>query len=244
MSDMPSRPQPHILLVEDEEHLATGIKFNLEAEGFQVTHASDGRAALEEIEAAEPPMDLVILDLMLPGMSGYTVCETIRKDGRTVPVLMLSARTLAEDRTRGFDVGADQYLTKPFELDELLSRVNRLLQNRPAAASVARRATSYSFANVRIDVDKLQLVVGEVIHQLTALEMKLLEYFTRNQGRVISRRELMEKVWEKSGRLTTRSPDLFVSRLRKMIEPNPGEPRHLLTVRDAGYLFSPEGEAE
>lgn len=228
---------PHILIVEDEEHLATGIKFNLEAEGYQVTHAQDGQAALSVFDDEKLDIDLLILDLMLPGMSGYSVCETLRDAGHEMPVLMLSARTLAEDRTRGFDVGADQYLTKPFELDELLSRVNRLL-HAGRTQSRARRSSSFRFANVFVDFDKLQVSVDSTLHQLTALEMKLLEYLIRNEGRVIARRELLEKVWERSGRLATRAPDQFIRRLRKIIEPNPSEPIYLSTIRDAGYRFS------
>ena len=229
----------HILLVEDEEHLATGIKFNLEAEGYDVTHAADGQAALNRVENV-PPVDLVILDLMLPGMSGYSVCEAIRESGFEMPVLMLSARTLAEDRTRGFDVGADQYLTKPFELDELLSRVHRLLA--VGGGRNACRATTFRFANVTIVFDKLKIVVDDKTHKITALEMKLMDYFVKNEGRVISRRELLEKVWERTGSLATRAPDQFVRRLRKIIEPNPSEPKYLLTIRDAGYLFTSTGD--
>ena len=229
----------HILLVEDEEHLATGIKFNLEAEGYDVTHAADGQAALSRVENV-PPVDLVILDLMLPGMSGYSVCEAIRESGFEMPVLMLSARTLAEDRTRGFDVGADQYLTKPFELDELLSRVHRLLS--VSGGRNTRRATTFRFANVTIVIDKLKIVVDDETHKITALEMKLMDYFVKNEGRVISRRELLEKVWERTGSLATRAPDQFVRRLRKIIEPNPSEPMYLLTIRDAGYLFTSTGD--
>lgn len=228
-----------ILLVEDEEHLATGIKFNLEAEGYDVTHAPDGQSALRRVENV-PPIDLVILDLMLPGMSGYSVCETIRQSGNEMPILMLSARTLAEDRTRGFDVGADQYLTKPFELDELISRVHRLLS--VGGGRLTRRSSSFRFTNVTIDFEKLQVIVDEEVHQMTALEMKLLEYFVKNEGRVISRRELMENVWERTGRLATRAPDQFVRRLRKIIEPNPSDPTYLRTIRDAGYLFTSSGE--
>ena len=233
---------PHILVVEDEEHLATGIQFNLEAEGYEVTHAADGNRALAVIDRGDPPVDLVILDLMLPGMSGYTVCETLRESDQNMPVLMLSARTLAEDRTRGFDVGADQYLSKPFELDELLSRVNRLLQSR-GNGNVRKRASGVRFKNMVIDFDQLQVSVDDRVHQLTSLEMKLLEYFVKNGDRVISRQELMQKVWERSGNLNTRAPDQFIRRLRKIIEPSPSQPRFLLTIRDAGYLFSTAGNA-
>lgn len=229
----------HILLVEDEKNIATIIKFNLEAEGYEVTHAADGQTALKYVESV-PPVDLVILDLMLPGMSGYSVCETIRESGGEMPILMLSARTLAEDRTRGFDVGADQYLTKPFELSELLSRIHRLLS--VGGGRLTRRSSTYRFENIAIDFTKLQVFVDDKMHQMTALEMKLLDYFVKNEGRVIARRELMEKVWERNGRLATRAPDQFVRRLRKIIEQNPSEPRHLLTIRDAGYLFTSTGD--
>lgn len=230
---------PHILVVEDEDHLAKGIKFNLEAEGYVVTHAPDGQTALDLIGQPDPHVDLVILDLMLPGMSGYTVCETLRDNGKDLPILMLSARTLAEDRTRGFDMGADQYMTKPFELDELLSRVNVLLARHQGRRSQRTSSDStFKFHNVTVNFDTLELTVGDELHQLTALEMKLLEYFIRHAGRVISRKELMENVWERSGRLTTRAPDQFIRRLRKMIEPNSSEPRFLVTIRDAGYRFS------
>ena len=228
---------PHILVVEDEEHLATGIKFNLEAEGYTVTHAYEGTKALELFESDSPGIDLVILDLMLPGMSGYSVCESIRKNGFQIPVLMLSARTLAEDRTRGFDVGADQYLTKPFELDELLSRVNRLLQTAGTSERI-KRAPTFRFDSVLVKFETLQVCVGEEEHQLTALEMKLLEYFIQNEGRVIARRELLENVWERPGHLHTRAVDQFIRRLRKIIEPNPSAPTYLVTIRDAGYRFS------
>ncbi len=228
---------PHILVVEDEEHLATGIKFNLQAEGYDVTHAADGNTALALFEDDAPGIDLVILDLMLPGMSGYSVCEKIRENGFQIPVLMLSARTLAEDRTRGFDVGADQYLTKPFELDELLSRVNRLLQT-AGTTERTKRAATFRFANVVVKFETMELVVDGEVTQLTALEMKLLEYFIRNEGRVISRRELLEKVWERPGHLHTRAVDQFIRRLRKLIEPNPSSPIHLVTLRDAGYRFT------
>ena len=201
-----------------------------------MTHAADGQSALEIFEPDNPSVELIILDLMLPGMSGYTVCETIREAGLHMPILMLSARTLAEDRTRGFDVGADQYLTKPFELDELLSRVNRLLQT-SGNQSRAKRPSSFRFGNATVRFDKLQVNIGDEVHQLTALEMKLLEYLIRNEGRVIPRKELLENVWERSGRVNTRAPDQFIRRLRKIIEPNPSEPQFLLTIRDAGYRF-------
>lgn len=232
-----SSPVARILVVEDEEHLAVGIKYNLEAEGYEVTAAADGKTALDHWQANGPP-DLVILDLMLPGMSGYKVCETIREQGDDTPVLILSARTLPEDRSRGFDVGADQYLTKPFELDELIARVKNLL------ARYARRVPSstngpseFSFGQAHINFDTHEITVANKPVKLTALEIKLLEYFVRNQGRVIPRGELLENVWEMPANINTRAPDQIIRRLRKTFENQPAEPRHFLTIRDAGYRF-------
>ena len=198
--------------------------------------------ALETIADAEPRVDLVVLDLMLPGMSGYSVCEKLREDGADIPILMLSARTLPEDRTRGFDVGADQYLTKPFELDELLSRVKSLL-TRHAARSVsvappkAISADGNSINGRKVNFETFEVTVDGVISSLTAMEIKLLRYFWENEGRVIPRHELLEEVWEQPGRIQTRAPDQFMRRLRKLFEDDPAKPRHFVTVRDAGYRF-------
>jgi two-component system, OmpR family, alkaline phosphatase synthesis response regulator PhoP len=235
----------HILVVEDEQHLAVGIKFNLEAEGYQVTAVGDGPAALEHIE--RDGVDLVILDLMLPGMSGYAVCEQLRQAGKTLPVLMLTARTLAEDRKRGFDVGADQYMMKPFDLDELLSRVKNLLARHGSAnGGVPTRTTSTGairrFGRAEINFDTFEVNVAGTPVKLTQLEMKLLRYFLDREGRVISRDELLENVWDMPGHLYTRAPDQFIRRLRKTFELNPAEPRHFLTIRDAGYRFVASGE--
>jgi DNA-binding response OmpR family regulator len=179
---------PHILVVEDEKHLGVGIKYNLEAENYRVTLVEDGPTALRLLQSSGDSIDLIILDLMLPGMSGYAVCETIRDAGMTVPVLMLSARTLAEDRTRGFDVGANQYMSKPFDLDELLSRVNNLLQQsgRRSAGSPKRSATQVteaSFGNVHVNFETHQASVDGKPVRMTPKELKLLKYFIEHEGR-------------------------------------------------------------
>jgi two-component system OmpR family response regulator len=211
----------------------------------------------------------VILDLMLPGMSGYAVCESIRRAGNPVPILILSARTLSEDRTRGFDVGANQYLSKPFELDELMSRVRNLLAHRPgppgaaaeataglpgtppgtparfaagAGAASASRGEVFRFASVEVNFQTFEVRVEGHAVQLTSLEMKLLRYFIDNEGRVIPRNELLEKVWNMPGHINTRAPDQFIRRLRKLFEPNPAEPRYFLTLRDTGYRFVASGK--
>jgi two-component system OmpR family response regulator len=237
----------HILVVEDEEHLAMGIKYNLVAEGYRVTVCGDGRAAIKLLTESTADIDLVVLDLMLPGMSGYAVCESLRAIDRAMPVLILSARTLSEDRTRGFDVGANQYMSKPFDLDEFISRVRNLLafsQGRGAGGTAPQvlPVEKFEFADAKIDFKTFEVLVkGESI-RMTQLELTLLRYFIENQGRVIPRRELLENVWGMPGSINTRAPDQFIRRLRKIFEPDPAQPRHFLTIRDAGYRFLPEGE--
>jgi two-component system, OmpR family, alkaline phosphatase synthesis response regulator PhoP len=231
----------HILVVEDEEHLATGIKYNLVAEGYRVTIVADGPAALKIMRDGAEEVDLVILDLMLPGMSGYAVCQALRSFDMDTPVLILTARTLTEDRTRGFDVGANQYLTKPFDLDEFLTRVKNLLcfhgRRQARRQKLAGDVLRFEFAEAAVNFETFEVSVrGEAV-RLTQLEMTLLRYFVEHEGRVIPRRELLENVWGMPGGLNTRAPDQFIRRLRKAFEPDPARPRHFLTIRDAGYRF-------
>lgn len=234
-----------ILVVEDEEHLATIVRFNLEAEGYQVATATDGPSAVRFVEEHPDQVDLIILDLMLPGMSGYSVCENLRAAGQTMPVLVLSARTLSEDRTRAFDCGADQYMMKPFDLDEFLSRVKNLLARHESAPEAndqtADHIPQYEFANARVNFETFEVEVGGEPVRMTTLELKLLQYFVENEGRVIPRGELLEKVWNMPGNINTRAPDQFIRRLRKTFEPNPAKPRHFITIRDAGYRFLAAG---
>ena len=244
------RELPHILVVEDEEHLAIGIKYNLEAEGYQVTTAGDGPTALKTIEDGGDTdgdthggVDLVVLDLMLPGMSGYEVCEKLRERGTDIPVLILSARTLSEDRTRGFDVGADQYLMKPFDLDELLSRVKGLLAAyrwRTDGAAPPVVSGPFEFGKAKINFDTFEVSVAGKAVSITKLEMTLLRYFIENEGRVIPRGELLEKVWEMPASISTRAPDQFIRRLRLLFEEDASQPKHFITIRDAGYRFIAE----
>jgi two-component system OmpR family response regulator len=226
----------HILVVDDERHLAVGIKFNLEAEGYQVTVAANGPAALEIASNESNPVDLIVLDLMLPGMSGYEVCEQLRESGKHMPVLMLSARTLSEDRSRGFDAGANQYMVKPFELQELISRIKNLLgqtnHNGPG-----KELDVYKFANAKINFKTYEVTVGDKPVRLTQLQIKALKYFAQNEGEVISRHQLLEDVWDLPGHVSTRAPDQILRQLRKTFEPNPSKPIHFLTIRDAGYRF-------
>ncbi len=238
----------HILVVEDEEHLATGIKYNLDAEGYRVSIVGDGPSALKLIEEDPHSVDLIILDLMLPGMSGYAVCEALRDVDRDLPVLILSARTLSEDRTRGFDVGANQYMTKPFDLDEFLSRVKNLLGWRSRQQQSPQREpgqiTSFEFGHATVNFETFEVTAGADPVRMTQLEMTLLRYFIENEGRVIPRHELLEEVWGMPGNMNTRAPDQFIRRLRKTFEQDPAQPRHFLTIRDAGYRFVAEPDDE
>jgi len=230
----------HILIVEDERHLAIGIKYNFEAEGYRVTIAADGPSALAIIKENPADVQLVILDLMLPGMSGYAVCESLREDGNDVPILMLSARTLTEDRIRGMNVGADQYLHKPFDLDELLAMVRNLLSRRArAAGQPARRklGDEFQFGSAKINFDTFQVTVHDRSLKLTSMEMKLLRYFIENEGSVISRSELLDHVWGLSGAVTTRTIDQFILKLRRYFEEDSAQPLHFLSVRGTGYRF-------
>ncbi|MFN7874472.1 MAG: response regulator transcription factor [Pirellula sp.] len=236
------KPKHHILVVEDEKHLGTIVKYNFEQEGYKVTLVDDGPTALSLVKGDPNAYDLVVLDLMLPGMSGYAVCEEIREQGISLPILILSARSLSEDRTRGFDCGANQYLTKPFDLDELFSRVKNLLRLHPKHVQTpikppVAKAVDVEFGRVKINFERYEVFVDDKEQKMTHKELQLLRYFIENEGRVISRQELLAEVWDMSGEMQTRSVDQFMLRLRKIFEMDPAKPKHFLTVRDAGYRF-------
>jgi len=233
-----------ILIVEDEEPLAQGLKFNFEQEGYEVLLAGDGPSGLKLFRESQPAVDLVILDLMLPGMSGYEACTAIRAVDKLVPVLVLSARTLSEDRMHAYDCGTDQYITKPFVLPELLNRVRNLMERHRTIQTVARgaieapaTASVVKFGHVEVNFQTFEVKVGERVHNLTTQEMKLLRYFIEHEGQVLSRHEILENVWDESADITTRTIDNFVLRLRKILEPDPSRPQHILSVRGMGYRF-------
>lgn len=230
-----------ILVVEDEAAIAKGLVFNFEQEGYQADVAVDGRSALALVESADPPFDLVVLDLMLPQMSGYETCRELRRFNAEVPVLALTARTLAEDKAQAFDCGVDQYMTKPFALPELLSRVRNLLERRSRALQIriATRATAEveRFGSVTVDFGRFEVHNGDNVFTLTTREQELLKYFLEHDGVVLSRSRLQTDVWRDSADITSRSIDNFVLRLRKMIEADPANPRHLLSIRGTGYRF-------
>ena len=222
-----------ILVVEDEQHLADGLRFNLEAEGYTVDTVDNGEEAL-----TRPPADLVLLDVMLPGIDGFHVASELRRRGLYMPILMLTARGRAEDVLQGFESGADDYLPKPFDLTILLARVKGLLRRaawqNPATPSVP---DAFEFDGKRIDFAQLLLETGGNQIPLTLMEANLLRYLIQHEGQAVSRKALLEDVWNVHEDTDTRAIDNFIVRLRKLIEPDPARPQHLLTVRGVGYRF-------
>lgn len=230
-----------ILVVEDEGAIARGLRFNFEQEGYQVDLAADGRTALNLHRSAAPEYDLIVLDLMLPEMSGYETCRELRLVDADVPVLALTARTLAEDKAQAFDCGVDQYITKPFALPELLSRVRNLLDRRQRSRDnqdVVRAVSDLErFGDVEVDFGRFELKRDGEVHSLTTREQQLLKYFLQHEDVVLSRTRLQTDVWRDAAEITSRSIDNFVMRLRKMIEPDPSNPQHLISIRGTGYRF-------
>ena len=231
-----------ILVVEDEQHLADGLRYNLEAEQYDVDVVDNGEEALKRLTADSPRYDVVILDVMLPGIDGFGVVAELRQQRRFVPVLMLTARGRSEDVLRGFGAGADDYLPKPFELPILLFRVHGLLRRhewfrQEAAAQATPVAAQFSFRDKSIDFEQLEVRVGEKRMPLTLMEAALLRYFVQREGFPVPRKAILEEVWGLRDDTDTRAIDNFVVRLRRYIEDDPTSPRHLQTIRGVGYRF-------
>ena len=210
-----------ILIVEDEEAIAAGLKFNFEQEGYTVVHVGDGPSAIEYVRAHPDDVDTVVLDLMLPGMSGYETCRAIREIDANLPVLVLSARTLSEDKAHAFDCGSDQYMTKPFALPELLSRVRQLLdrhRRQHAERSSPNQNEIVQIGRALVNFRTYEITIGEVTQQLTTTEIQLLRYFLEHEGAVLSRQQLLKDVWEQTADISTWTVDNFVMRLRRYIE--------------------------
>ncbi|HJT52659.1 MAG TPA: response regulator transcription factor [Candidatus Angelobacter sp.] len=233
-----------ILVVEDEKHIAQGLRFNLEAEGYSVTLSETGEQAEELLTADNESFDLLLLDVMLPGKDGFSVAQGLRQAQNYIPVLMLTARGRPEDVLKGFESGADDYLPKPFNLDILLARIGGLLRRKRWQQSSSEPPSSqppsedqFRFDGKLVDFQRLQLRNGDKTYQLTLMELELLRYLIRNAGRPVSRKEILEQVWNLHEDTDTRAMDNFIVRLRRYIEGDPTKPRHLLTVRGLGYQF-------
>ena len=235
-----------ILVVEDEQHLADGLRFNLEAEGYQVHVVESGEEALELLKTQSVPFDLLVLDVMLPGRDGFSVIAELRQAAHFIPTLMLTARGHADDILRGFAAGADDYLAKPFDLTILLARIHGLLRRRewlqaPAvAASFTESKDIFTFGEngeKGVDFDLLELSVRDRVFRLTLMESQVLRYLIRHEGRAVSRRAMLDQVWGVQENTDTRPIDNFIVRLRRYIEDDPTAPRHVLTVRGVGYRF-------
>ena len=252
-----------VLIVEDEAHIAQGLRFNLEAEGHTVEVAGDGESAIELLlghkengkkengkrgagkqeRNQREEFDAVVLDVMLPGKDGFAVATELRAAKNFVPVLMLTARGRPEDVLKGFASGADDYLPKPFELPILLARLQGLLRRREwMGVSQAPAADAFSFDGRTLDFGKLELRLNRNTIQLTLMEAELLRHLVRNSGQIVSRKAILEEVWGLHEDTDTRAIDNFIVRLRRYIEDDPAKPKHLLTVRGVGYRFVPEPE--
>jgi DNA-binding response OmpR family regulator len=237
-----------ILIVEDEQHIADGLQFNLEEEGHDAVAVPDGEAALGLILRERQPFDAVVLDVMLPGKDGFAVASELRAAGQYLPILMLTARGSAGDVLRGFEAGADDYLPKPFELSILIARLRGLLRRRrwneqepPAATPPEATAREvYTFAGRTLDFGAMEVRVRDKSHRLTVMECDLLRYLVKNAGQPVSRRTILKEVWDLPQDLDTRAIDNFIVRLRRYIEDRPGTPKFLQTVRGVGYRFVPQ----
>jgi DNA-binding response OmpR family regulator len=241
---------PLIALIEDEEHLAQGLLFNLEAEGYRTHHEADGDAALAWLlEATQPDapdhLGAIVLDCMLPGTDGFAIVRALREAQRYTPILLLTARARPEDILEGLEAGADDYLPKPFDLNILLVRIKSLLRRTawqtsaptPGTPAEVQLPDTYAFNHRTIRFDALELIAPNRITHLTIMEADLLRYLTDREGQIVSRKDILEQVWRVHEDTDTRAIDNFIVRLRRYIEDDPTDPQHLTTVRGIGYRF-------
>ena len=225
----------NILLVEDEEALRMTVGDRLQSEGYVVEYATNGDEAFEK--ATLLPFDLIILDIMLPRRSGFMVCRDIRQAGLITPILMLTARSQTADKVTGLKIGADDYVTKPFDMQELMARVEALLRRAPS--SPANHGGFYQFGAIRVDLRGTQATRDGKAVNLSAREFQLLRYFLEHRGATLSRDELLKQVWGYGAKIYTRTVDVHVASLRQKLESDPKQPQLILTVQGLGYKFRP-----
>ena len=224
-----------ILLVEDEENLAIGLKYNLNEEGYNVELAKDGREALKLFETKKA--DLIILDIMIPYIDGFEIARRVRKKDPQMPILMLTARTTREDKVKGLELGADDYITKPFHLEELLLRVKGMLKRKTWYKKVTSGEPLVSFGKNKINFENLSCSNGKNDFNLTPQEAMVMKYLIENKGKIVSRKELLKNVWHLNPDIETRTVDNFIARLRKYFEVDSTNPVYIKSVRSAGYMF-------
>ncbi|MBS1262199.1 MAG: Transcriptional regulatory protein WalR [Calditrichaeota bacterium] len=224
-----------ILVVEDEEAIALGLQLNLERAGFETELAGDGEHALALVETWEP--DLVLLDVMLPKLSGFDVCDRVRRAGNRVPILFLTARDMLDDRVRGLELGGDDYITKPFSTDELIVRIRAMLRRQAWYEREPEQGTTVAFGGNRVDLAAYRAETPRGLFQLTQKETMVLKLLVENEGRVVDRGTVLNKVWGEEMYPTARTVDNIILGLRRRFEENPKQPRHILTHYGAGYSF-------
>ena len=224
-----------ILVVEDEESLAVGLEYNLTVEGYTVTVANDGRKALKYFSDRE--FDLVLLDVMLPYHDGFEIAQKMKEKNPQLPILMLTARSKVEDRLKGLEAGADDYLSKPFHLEELLLRIKGMLKRKNWYKEIIDEKPVYIFGNCEINFEDFSAKNKETEFRMTNQEALIMKYFIDHKGKVISRKELLENVWHLNPDIESRTVDIFISRLRKYFEEDPSNPQYIKSVRGAGYVF-------
>jgi DNA-binding response OmpR family regulator len=235
----PAPLPPRLLVVEDESGLAMGLRLNFELEGYGVDVAATAREA-GALLLRPDPYAAIILDVMLPDLDGFALCRKLRESGNYTPVIMLTARNSAEDRVTGLEVGADDYLVKPFDLGELLARIRSVLRRRAWERAPDKPAgPMLRFGTAQVNFGTHEVLVGGRAVQLTQLEMDLLRYFAQNPERVLGRAELLEKVWKLRDYPNARTVDNFIVRLRRCFEADPASPVHFVSVRGSGYRFVP-----
>lgn len=220
----------HVLLVEDEEALSLFVGDSLRSAGYDVDYAYDGKTALEK--ALTRVADLIVLDVMLPGLNGFEVCRQLRERGQKTPILMLTARSQTSDTVQGLKIGADDYVTKPFEMSELMARVAALLRRVPPT-------DSFSFGSIRVDLRGTEVTRDGEPVKLSAREFELLKYLVEHPGQTLSRDLLLQEVWGYQAGMHTRTVDMRIASLRQQLESDPKQPRHILTVQGLGYKFKP-----
>lgn len=224
-----------ILLVEDEENLAIGLQYNLTEEGYMVELAKDGREALKLFESMK--VDLIILDIMIPYIDGFEIARRVRKKDPQMPILMLTARTTMEDKVKGLELGADDYITKPFHLDELLLRVKGMLKRKTWYKDVTSGKPVITFGKNKINFENLNSSNSKEDFKLTPQEAMVMKYLIENKERIVSRKELLKNVWNMNPDIETRTVDIFIARLRKYFETDPSNPVYIKSIRGAGYIF-------